>query len=192
VDSSSLSDQELLARICQEDHQALGVLYDRYARLVFSIGMNILQDEGETEEMTQDVFVSVWRNAGTYRPDRAKVSTWVASIAHHRAIDIVRRRNRNTEMLAKIAAEALRSPQSWDGPATGAERSWERERVRAALAELPEDQRQALLLAYFRGLSHTEIARALDQPLGTVKTRIRLGVQKLRDRLNGELREGTD
>ena len=192
VDPTNPTDEELLTRIHREDHQALGVLYDRYARLVYSIGIHVLQDEGQAEEMTQDVFVSIWRRAGSYQSNRAKVSTWIGSVAHHRAIDIVRRRQRDAQLLAQLAADFLRSPLSVDGLEVYAERSMERAQVRAALGDLPNEQREVLLLAYFRGLTHTEIAEALDQPLGTVKTRIRLGMQKLKDRLGEDLRGSDD
>ena len=166
------------------------MLYDRYARLVFSLWFQILRNEGQSEEMTQDVFLSVWRRAVSYEPAKGKVSTWIGSIAHHRAIDIVRRRNRDAEAMAAIAVESLKTPLSTVGLEQRAEQSWERERLQSALAAVPEEQRQALVMAYFHGLTHVEIAKALDQPLGTVKTRIRLAVQKLRDALKDEFRDG--
>lgn len=188
LDSTNLPDEELLARIYQNDHHALSVLYERYARLVFGIGIQVLQDEGQAEEMTQDVFVSIWRRAGSYRSDRAKVSTWIGSIAHHRAIDIVRRRNRDAAIFAQLVTDIRHTPM-WGGALElHAERSWEREKIRAAMDDLPDEQKEAILLAFFRGLSHSEVAQALSQPLGTVKTRIRLGMQKLRERLHDDLR----
>ena len=131
----------------------------------------------------------MWRHAGSYQPGRGKVSTWIASIAHHRTIDLVRQRKRDAVMLAQAAAEAGSLPRTWDGPELRAERNWERQQVRDALETLPPEQREVLLLAYFKGLTHVEIAEALGQPLGTVKTRIRLAVQKLRDRLQSDLKE---
>ena len=166
------------------------MLYDRYARLVYSVGFQILRNEGQSEEMTQDVFLSVWRRAVSYEPAKGKASTWIGSIAHHRAIDIVRRRNRDAEAMEAIAVESLKTPLSVVGLEHRAEQSWDRERIQSALTAVPDDQRQALMMAYFHGLTHVEIAKALDQPLGTVKTRIRLAVRKLRDALKDEFRDG--
>ncbi len=182
-----MSDAELLERIGRQDDQALAVLYDRYSRLVYSIGRNVLQNDGEAEEMTQDVFLSVWRRAASYESARGKVSTWLGSIAHHRAIDIIRRRRRDQDAIDRAATEVIRTAAVVDGVNSAAERSWERDRLLGALENVPAEQREVLMLAYFRGLTHTEIARTLNQPLGTVKTRIRLAVRKLRDALEGDL-----
>lgn len=190
MDPASLSDEELLARTHGQDQAALGALYDRYSRLVYSVALHILQDQGQAEETTQEVFLNIWRRAGSYQPGRGKVSTWIASVAHHRAIDVVRKRQRDGAALQQIAVEPFDVPSGAEEPDALAERSWERERIRSALGALPEEQRQVLLLAYFRGLTHVEISSALGQPLGTVKTRIRLAVQKLRQQLQVEL-EGT-
>ena len=188
MDASEVSDADLLERVGQQEHHALAVLYDRYSRLVYSIGLQVLRNDGQAEEMTQDVFVSVWRRADSYESTRGKVSTWLGSIAHHRAIDIIRRRKRDAEALDRAAVEAYRMAAIVDGVASAAEKSWERDRLMNALEGVPEEQRQVLMLAYFGGLTHVEIAKTLDQPLGTVKTRIRLAVQKLRDTLKDELK----
>ena len=185
-----MSDAELLERVGRQDHEALAAIYDRYSRLVYSIGRNVLQNDGEAEEMTQDVFLTVWRRAVSYEPTRGKVSTWLGSIAHHRAIDIIRRRRRDQDAFDRAAAEATRTAATVDGVDSAAERSWERDRLLSALEGVPTEQRQVLMLAYFHGLTHTEIARTLNQPLGTVKTRIRLAVRKLRDALEGEFGTG--
>lgn len=160
---------------------ALGVLYDRYARLVFSVALTFVGDQAIAEEITQDVFTNVWQKAGSYQPEQSRVSTWLTSIARNRAIDILRRRGVRPEATS-IAWEDAQS----DGlphPETTPELVdlvILQKTVRSALAALPEDQRQPLILAYFRGMSHSEIAETLGEPLGTVKTRIRLAMQKLR------------
>ncbi|GAB4539872.1 MAG: sigma-70 family RNA polymerase sigma factor [Anaerolineae bacterium] len=159
-------------------------LYDRHSRLVFSLAMNMVGDQGTAEEITLDVFTRLWDKASTYRPEQARVTTWLASITRYRSIDILRRRGSRPEQhsvsWAELPPDAM--PDT-NGPEEAAELSMQRQRVRAAVAELPPEQRQVLTLAYFKGYTHREIAETLGQPLGTVKTRIRLAIHKLRDAL---------
>ena len=182
--SSPPDDIALIAQITQSQPEAVGKLYDRYNRLVFSVALGVVNDRALAEEITLDVFMHVWRRAGTYRADRGKVSTWLVAITRNHSIDILRWYKAHPE------ADGL----NWEDFGTQAELgghvieenlelSGEREQVHHALAQLPIEQRQALMLAYFRGLSHQQIAQTLDQPLGTVKTRIRLAMQKLRNLL---------
>jgi RNA polymerase sigma-70 factor (ECF subfamily) len=187
VDYSALDDITLVRLISRAQADALSAFYDRHNRLVFSLALNIVRDRHTAEEITLDVFTRVWEKAETYRAEQAKVSTWLTSITRNRAIDELRRREVRPEKYSVEWAEV--SPTAM--PRTnGAERAAEltllRQRVRAAVAELPPEQRQALALAYFKGYSHREIAEALDLPLGTVKTRIRLAMQKLREILHEE------
>ncbi|HKY55388.1 MAG TPA: sigma-70 family RNA polymerase sigma factor [Anaerolineales bacterium] len=177
-------DVHLVRLVAQEQSDALHELYDRYNRLVFSVAFAIVGDHNVAEEITLDVFVQVWKHAGTYQPDRGKVSTWLIAITRHHAIDILRWQRSRPE------ADNL----NWDGISLqngpvihnleeNVESILQREHVREALAQLPEDQRKALLLAYFKGYTQSEISQALGQPLGTIKTRIRLAMQKLRKML---------
>ena len=177
-------DADLIARIAQAQTKAFDRLYERYNRLVFSVAIAILGDQSAAEEATLDVFVQVWKKASTYRADHGQVRTWLTAITRHHAIDILRWRK------ARPDAEGV----SWDETTLQdrlvtrdteevAELTFQRERVQEALAQLPEDQREALKLAYFNGYSHSQIADVLKQPLGTIKTRIRLGMQKLRQLL---------
>jgi RNA polymerase sigma-70 factor (ECF subfamily) len=181
VDYSSQSDQTLLGLISQANHEALAELYQRYYRLVFSLAVAIVADRATAEEITLDVFARIWHKADSYRAERAQVNTWLTSITRNRAIDRLRRQQSRVDGRAvgwsDISAENLPSDHN---PEQEAELAWQRQRVRAAVLELPEEQREALALAYFKGHSHREIAELLDQPLGTVKTRIRLAMQKLR------------
>lgn len=180
-------DPSLIRLIDRGQAEALGELYDRYNRLVFSVAFAILGDRAVAEEVTLDVFMRVWRAAGTYRPELGKVSTWLIAITRHHAIDILRWQSsrldvdslhlNDTSILAGVAI---------GDPEEEAEISIQREIIRGAVAELPEDQRQAVILAYFRGYTHRQIAEILRQPLGTIKTRIRLAMQKLRETLEGE------
>ena len=182
MDYTALDDQTLVALIVQARAGALSELYDRYGRLVYSLALHSVGDSATAEEITQDVFLRVWQRARQYRADRAKVSTWLTSITRHRAIDQLRRRGSRPEQHGVAWAEITPgSEPAANGPETAVSLAIERERVRRAIASLPEEQQQVLALAYFQGLSQSQIAEATGQPLGTVKTRVRLGMQKLRE-----------
>jgi len=173
--------------VAQAHTDAFTELYERYNRLVFSVALAIVGDKETAAEVTLDVFVRLWQRAGTYRPEQARVSTWLTAITRHHAIDILRRERSQPEA-NETNWDRLLLPSS----ATNHELeedvalSLQRERVRSALAQLPEEQQQVLLLAYFKGYSQQQIAEALKQPLGTIKTRIRLAMQKLRQTLQEE------
>lgn len=180
-------DERLISLIAQSQEEALARLYDRYHRLVFSLALAIVNDKATAEEITLDVFMRVWQKAGTYRPDQAKVSTWLTHIARHHAIDVLRRRAARPERYAVHWEDAiLKIETSQHDPQESAELSLRRERIQVALAQLPTEQRQALILAYFGGYTQSQIAEALEQPLGTIKTRLRLAMQKLRELLRDE------
>jgi RNA polymerase sigma-70 factor (ECF subfamily) len=187
VNYSTLDDETLIKLIVRSHADALSELYERYSRLTFSLALNLVGDHATAEEIMLDVFLRVWEKAGTYRPGQAKVSTWLTSITRYRAIDVLRRRGSRPEQRsvswAEVSSDAVVSP---DGLEDTAELAMQRQRVRAAIAELPPDQKQALTLAYFKGYTHRQIAETLGQPLGTVKTRIRLAMQKLRQMLQDE------
>ncbi|HSL29360.1 MAG TPA: sigma-70 family RNA polymerase sigma factor [Anaerolineales bacterium] len=186
-DYAIYDDEKLISLIAQSQEAALAQLYDRYNRLVFSLALAIVNDRATAEEITLDVFMRVWQKAGTYRAEQAKVSTWLTHIARHHAIDILRRRSVRVDQYAVHWEEVTFEAPSGEGdPQEVAEDSMRRQRIHAALAQLPADQRQALLLAYFSGLTHSQIAETLRQPLGTIKTRLRLAVQKLRAYLSEE------
>ena len=187
MDYSSLDDELLLRLTARASADALSAFYDRYSRLVFSVAYHVVADRATAEEITLDVFTRVWQNAQTYQVERAKVSTWLASIARHRAIDVLRRQRARGEHAQVSWAEAsVESATITDDVEEAVERSALQRRVRAAIAQLPENQRRALAMAYFQGLTHTQIAAALGEPLGTVKTRIRLAMQRLRGMLADE------
>lgn len=179
--NNKADDIYLIKLIVQAQSEALDELYDRYNRLVFSVAFAIVGDRSVAEEITLDVFVQVWKHAATYQPDRAKVSTWLIAITRHHAIDILRwQKSRPETDSLNWDGISLR-----DGPLVHnleehLELTIQRQRVREALDQLPQDQRETLVLAYFKGRTQSEISEALQQPLGTIKTRIRLGMQKLR------------
>jgi RNA polymerase sigma-70 factor (ECF subfamily) len=184
LDYSTLDDESLIRLIVDARAEALSELYDRYSRLVFSLALHSVGDRAAAEEITQDVFLRAWQRARQYRAERAKVSTWLTSITRHRAIDQLRRRGSRPEMRSVAWAEIPPEAEpSINGPEESAALTMERTRVRAAIARLSVTQKQVLALAYFQGLTQSQIAETLGLPLGTVKTRIRLGMQKLREML---------
>ncbi len=187
MDYSDLDDEVLLGLIAHRRAEALSALYDRYGRLVFSLALNSVGSPAAAEEITQDVFLRVWERANTYRAEKAKVSTWLTSIARYRSIDILRRRSARPEQHSVRWADVAPADMPREDETEAAvELSLQRQRVREAIAELPEEQQQVLALAYFQGYTHRQISDALGQPLGTVKTRIRLAMQKLRSTLQNE------
>ena len=157
-DYSRYDDERLIRLITDSQEEALAQLYDRYHRLVFSLAFTIVNDRATAEEITLDVFMRVWQKAGTYRADQAKVSTWLTHITRHHAIDVLRRRAVRSDQYAVQWEEIVYAEFPQQDPQESAELSMRRERVHAALAQLPPDQKQAILLAYFGGLTQTEIA----------------------------------
>jgi RNA polymerase sigma-70 factor (ECF subfamily) len=188
MDYSTLEDELLVRLITQAQAAALGELYDRYSRLVFSLALSLVGNRATAEEITLDVFTKVWEKAGGYRSDQAKVSTWLINITRHQAIDMLRRQSARPDHHSLSWAEATisSSRSNLNSPEEAAELSLRRQQVRAALAQLPADQQRVLALAYFRGYTHRQIADKLELPLGTIKTRIRLAMQKLRQILKDE------
>jgi RNA polymerase sigma-70 factor, ECF subfamily len=174
----------LIRRMVEADETALGALYDRWARSLYSLVLHLLRDPDEAEDVVEETFWQAWRKADSYEPARGAVSTWLLTIGRRKALDRLRAKKRHREdpigndrTFADIASP---SPD----PSQDVEGSELREHVRAALRELPAEQREVLELGYFNGLSQTEIADATGQPLGTVKTRMRLAMQKLREPLS--------
>lgn len=185
VNYQELEDPTIITLIARADEQALGELYERYSRLVYSMALNTLGDPSLAEEVTQDVYLRVWRKAGTYRAGQGKVLTWLSSITRYRCIDVYRRQSVRPEsnQISWGDNPGLDLPDGLNVE-TEVELSQRSETIRTAMQSLPEQQRQALAMAFFLGYSHTEIADALGQPLGTVKTRIRSAMQKLRSELD--------
>lgn len=183
-----LDDASLIGLIAQADMDAFGELYDRYNRLVFSIAYAVVGDHATAEEITLDVFVHVWQRAKTYRSERAKVSTWLVAITRHQAIDILRWQKSRPEIQHSVEWDEtmMGNENQPSDPQEQVELSLQRKKVREALARLPESQRKALALAYFQDYSHVQIAEALKEPLGTIKTRIRTAMQKLRQMLDAD------
>jgi RNA polymerase sigma factor (sigma-70 family) len=174
LDPTQLSDEALLAAVARSDEAALGELYDRFGRVAYGLALRVLRDAALAEDAVQDAFLQVWRSAGTFQPERAKASTWLLTFVHRRAVDLVRREDRRrTEPTAS-------TPEPTEpGADEHAEIRSRGEIVRGALRRLPAEQREAIELAYYGGLTQSELAARLDQPLGTIKSRMFTGLQRL-------------
>ena len=174
-DSRALNppDAELLKRISQRDEAAMASLFDRYAKLVYSIALRVLHEPSEAEDVMQDVLIQIWRGAPSFIGGRGSLGGWLAVVARNRAIDVLRRR-RPSDPVDEVVL-----PVSLD-LASEAERHTLIERLRSVVNKLPEEQQKSLQLAFFEGLTHSEIAEKTGDPLGTVKTRIRLALISLR------------
>ena len=184
TDYQVLEDQELLVRIADGEKDALEAIYDRYSSAVYSLARYMLRSEAVAEEATQDVFLNIWLKAASYSSTRGQPKTWIMSVAHHKIIDLIRSRKRASAAADPKEYETLDLLPS-DSVATdeAVVQNLEAERVRNALDKLPPAQQEVITLAYYGGLSQSEIAARLGQPLGTVKTRARLALQKLREEL---------
>lgn len=177
------TDEQLLKQLRSGQIEALEQLYDRYSTLVYSVSLRVLHDQGLAEDMTQEVFLRLWRRPRLYDPSRGRFVSWLMSVARNRAIDEQRRRSRRLreEDADAEAIDSVQSSDRFDDPAAVATLGDERAAVRAAVEQLPPAQRQVIELAYFAGLTQAEIAAETETPLGTVKTRVRLAMRKLRD-----------
>jgi RNA polymerase sigma-70 factor (ECF subfamily) len=181
-----VEDGRLILAMARGDLFALGTFYDRYARLVFGLAARVTGNAADAEEVLQDVFIQAWSQAALYAPARGSPRTWLLTIARTRAIDR-RRRRRWDEAPGSVGQEPLDPAVD---PAADLEERTLRDAVQKAIALLPPEQRAAIELAYFQGLTHTEIAMQTGDPLGTVKGRLRLGMEKLRGLLGPVLEEG--
>jgi len=179
---TGVSDEELMALVRLRQEAALGTLYDRYGRLVYAVGLRITGDRETAEEVVQDVFQNVWQAAASFQPGFGAFSSWLLGITRHRSIDITRSKRERARAREQTFGE-IRPPGAEANVDLEVDQRMLRESVRAALEALPANQRQAIELAYYGGLTRTEIAERLNEPLGTVKTRLRLGLLKLRDLL---------
>ena len=175
-------DRQTIERMRRRDSAALADLYDRYARSVYSLACRILTDRTEAEDVVQEVFSQAWRQADAYDAKRAPVAGWLLMMTRTRAIDRLRARNGRVQMVQALPT-LPDPPDQHEGPEALAIGEQEAARVRAALDTLTESQRSAIELAYYEGLSQSDIAARLREPLGTVKTRIRTGLLKLRSAL---------
>lgn len=183
-----LSDEALVALVARGDEAALGELYDRVSRVAYGLALRVLRDERHAEDAVQEAFLQVWRSAATFRAERAKASTWILTLVHRRAVDLVRREERRHADPLTEDTPVGSSPELTD------EAAWlrfERERVQAVLKQLPDVQREALELAYYGGFTQSELAERLGVPLGTIKSRMFAGLARLRELLDDSTQEGS-
>jgi RNA polymerase sigma-70 factor (ECF subfamily) len=188
-------DSAIVARIASGDERALGDLYDRYGGMAFSLACAIVGERADAEEVVADAFAQIWRSAAGFDAGRGSVTAWVAPIARTRALDLVRSRRRRARVLEEAAVvtdegETLVLAPNSQATDRGAEQSEAAALVRRSLADLPSPQRRVIEMAYFGGLSQSEIAAELSEPLGTVKTRMRAGMERLRQALRPVLEVG--
>jgi RNA polymerase sigma factor (sigma-70 family) len=178
-DLAHLSDEALVALVARSDESALAELYDRVGGTAYGLAYRVLRDEALAEDAVQEAFLGLWRGAGSFIPERAKASTWILTLVHRRAVDLVRReQRRRAEPIEGVPEPAVGSAE---------EAAWlrlDRERVQGALAQLPDQQREAIELAYYGGYTQSELAERLGQPLGTIKSRMFSGLTRLRELLD--------
>jgi RNA polymerase sigma factor (sigma-70 family) len=183
-----LHDAQLMALVAQRDAGALEALYERYAKVAYSLARRILTDEALAHDVVQEVFLSLWRDAERFDAQRGTVGTYLLSMTHHRAVDVVRREENLRKR--RTSDDALEfEPDPTAGVEDAVETRERRAEVRAALKELPPAQREALTLAYFGGYTQREVASLVGVPLGTVKTRMATGMRRLKERLSDTGRE---
>ena len=183
-----LSDEALVALVARSDEGALAELYDRVGRVAYGLAFRVLRDDRLAEDAVQEAFLGVWRTAAGFRAERAKASTWILTLVHRRAVDLVRREERRrAEPLDDETRDAATSESAEDAAWLG----FERERVQGALRQLPDAQREAIELAYYGGYSQSELAERLGMPLGTIKSRMFAGLARLRELLDDRVEEGS-
>ena len=184
-DADRQRDVELLARVAQGDEQAFAQFYRRCADGLYGLALKMMNDSGEAEDVLQDGFSYMWKKAATYDSARSSPFTWAVMIVRTKAIDRLRVRQRQARIVEKATVEFLHFTDVDDASACEPVRREQCVQVRAALAEIPNDQKEAIEMAFLAGLTHEQIAQRLDAPLGTVKARIRRGLLRLRDGLKG-------
>ncbi len=190
VEYQEYNDHQLMHQVTLEDKGALETIYARYGSSVYSLAMYMLKQEALAEEATQDIFLNIWLKASSYKTDRGEPRAWIMSVAHHKIVDVIRARRRTLTATDPDGYETLELlPSAQISTEEEVERKIERERILKAVATLPPPQRQVIMMAYFEGYTQSEMAKILKQPLGTVKTRVRLAMQKLRLVLEGDVND---
>ena len=179
-DLAHLSDEALVALAARAEEPALAELYDRYGRIAYGLALRVLRDPALAEDAVQEAFLTLWRTAATFVPERAKASSWILTLVHRRSVDLVRREERRR-------AEPLEDESRPDADGSAADVAWlrlERERVQEALRRLPDHEREALELAYYGGFTQSQLAERLGLPIGTIKSRMFSGLARLRELLD--------
>lgn len=182
--TDEIPDEILLQRLALGDEAAFALLYDRYGKPAYSLAFRILGDGSDAEDVVQEAFLNIWRMARSFDMRRGNARTWILSVIHHRAVDIYRLRRGKPQMNlpSDFQQPLIEAGEVWQEVAN----NLDREAIERALGKLPEEQRKAIELAYFAGYTHMEIAEITQMPLGTVKSRIRIGMEKLRNLLKDQ------
>lgn len=181
LNQNTVSDVDLLASIASRDKAAFDILYERYSQLVFNLGNKIVKDHDYAGEVLQSVFVQIWNKADTYNKNKGAVSTWIINITRNKSIDILRK-TKKQKLNVDLDLDNMESDTNYDF--TLSERSERREVIMKAMESISPEQKKIIELIYFEGYTHKEASEILDIPLGTAKTRIHLGIAKLRDKLS--------
>ena len=182
-----LSDEALVALVARNDETALAELYDRVGRVAYGLAFRVLRDDRLAEDAVQEAFLGVWRTAAGFRAERAKATTWILTLVHRRAVDLVRREERRRAEPLDETHDVATTESAEDAAWLG----FERERVQEGLRQLPHVQREAIELAYYGGFSQSELSERLGVPLGTIKSRMFAGLSRLRELLQDEAEEGS-
>ncbi len=182
-DAAQQVDLQLLRRVQSQDDHALATLYDRYSRVLYAVALRVVRDPALAEEVMQDVFLRCWNGAATYQPQRGRVAVWLIVMTRTHAIDLLRSRHHRARQREDTPMPEFNFPPSMIQPAP-TDDQFLRDAIQSALATLTESQRQAIEMAFYEGMSQSEIATHLDTPLGTVKSRIRDGMARLRHALH--------
>jgi RNA polymerase sigma-70 factor (ECF subfamily) len=182
--TKATEDAAMLERVEQGDQAAMGLLFDRYSGIVYSVALRVLKDTGQAEDVMQDIFIQIWKKPGAFISGRGSLGAWLVVVARNRAIDSLRRRRPTDSVEDVVLASST-------DLAAEAERNTLMEKVRVYIDQLPPEQRKSVEMAYFEGLSHSEIAEKTGDPLGTVKTRIRLALITLRKAMQGNSTPGS-
>lgn len=181
-----LTDEQLMEMIQERDTEAIGFMYDRYARLLKALIMKVLHNEAESDDLLQEVFMEIWDRASGYSAEKGKALSWIVTLARRRAIDRLRKREAYCRMEDRLLIETQRTPQDTVAHVEeDVEHAEMREHLQRVMAYLPTAQREAIEMAYYRGMSQRDIATATGIPLGTIKTRLELGMKKLTEALRG-------
>ena len=180
------SDQELAAQLQRGDAQAVAALFDRYGRLAYGLAYRMLNDAGAAEDVVQEAFLLIWRNAPSFDATRGSLRTWLLAVVRHKTVDRLRRNRSRPQSSLDAIDEPMIGPDVWEMVST----NLTRDQVQQAFASLPDAQRQTIELAYLGGFTQNEIAERMNVPLGTVKGRMRIGLEKMRSFLQGRGVEG--
>ena len=186
MDVASASDEALIRRIEAREQGALDEVYHRHVRAIYGLTFRILGEAASAEDVVQEVFLKLWRQPASYNSERGSLSSWLLGVAHNRAIDVLRRRRTHPEQFLSDPSDFEIVPDGSVDPVDLAGLREASEAVRRALTRIPAEQRRAIEMAFFEGKTHVEISEELGEPLGTAKTRIRLGMRKLRSLLEAE------